>query len=314
MKLLKDEILGHDDVIAKAEAALGRGGMVGLTLFVGPDGVGKKKVAFALAQFLLCENKNRPCGTCGACQRVVAGSSESLLYIEPQTSQLKLEQAKEISQFCQLSNPGHARVIIVDKSDKMNKQAANSLLKVLEEPPDRTYFFFIAPHPRSVIPTLRSRAQVLRFANIDLDLLSEKLTAPQWVIEASGGRMDRIEALQSEENIELRANALNTLKVALENSDSSYLEALKDMTLGREAAATLLRFWKEFLRDAWVAQENIARPIHPDLGNELDFLKSRSLEQITHMFESLTEIEKGFRSNIDIQISFENFLRQGQRA
>lgn len=310
---LKNEIMGHQKVMLQAEKALQQGGLAGLTLFVGPEGVGKKKVAFALAQYLLCTNDQPACGQCGPCQRVRAGSSESLLFIEPQGAQIKVDQAREIFRFCQLSNPGRARVVIVDRAELLNKQAANSLLKILEEPPAATHFFFIVPHPKAVLPTLRSRAQVLRFGALDMEELSQKLSVPQWIIEASAGRMDRIEQLQDEDVIELRMQALKTLKTALSERSSLFLEDLKKMTLNREAARTVLRFWKEFLRDVWVGQQNIARSIHPDIYEELEFLTVLPLEEIAELFQKLSEIERAFQTNVDVQISFENFLRYSQR-
>lgn len=310
---LKDEIYGHDAVLNRAEAAFAKGGFSGLILFVGPPGVGKKKSAFALAQFLICEGGKPACGVCGPCQRVKAGTSESLLLIEPDGAQIKVDQAREILRFCQLSHPGKARVVIVEKAEALNQQAANALLKLLEEPPANTHFFFIAPHPKSVLPTLRSRAKVLRFGALPADVLAQKTGAPEWVIFASEGRMDRLELLQDEAVLESRNAAAHLLKDTLQG-ESSVTELMKAHSWNRETALVTLRFWKEFLRDAWMRKAGVGQPVHPDLQSELSEITRLDYSQMESLLGKISTIEKDFRINADVQLAFENFLRQAQQS
>ena len=87
--------------------------------------------------------KIKACGICGSCLRIAQGQSESMLEIRPDGQFIKVSQASEIINYLSLQQWGRARAVIIDDVQRMNMQAANSLLKTLEEPPERTYFFLL---------------------------------------------------------------------------------------------------------------------------------------------------------------------------
>lgn len=121
----------------------------------------RRALAIRLAQRLVCEKENA-CGGCGPCNRVASGSSEALLTVEPDGAQIKLEQAKLILDFLSLKQVSKARLVIIDPVQLLNPQAANALLKSLEEPPAGSYFICLCPSVSLLLPTFRSRLQAFR--------------------------------------------------------------------------------------------------------------------------------------------------------
>src|SRR5690606_28241588 len=97
-----------------------------------------------------------------------------LLEVEPQGANIKIEQARQIVKFVELAHTG-ARAVILNDAHLLNAHAANSLLKTLEEPPAKTWFFLIAPSAAAVLPTLRSRSQLIRFGALSKEAI-QKLT------------------------------------------------------------------------------------------------------------------------------------------
>jgi len=161
-KLLKN-IHGHKELLNTLLNAVEKKLLHHALLFTGPSGVGRKKSAFAIAQNLLCEKQHPACGQCISCSQVVAKKNQNILYIEPDGLHIKVDQIRSISQFLALQSFASARVIIIDSAQQMNIQAANSLLKVLEEPPKNVYFILITSHLSTLPITIRSRTQIIHF-------------------------------------------------------------------------------------------------------------------------------------------------------
>ncbi len=141
-------------------------------LLVGPDRFEKARLATELAQGLVCESPpspGEPCLKCGPCLRVAKGQSEALLVLRLGKTQIKIEQAREVLDFLSLKSLSRHRIVIIEEAGMLSPGAANSLLKILEEPPPKTIFLLIAPTAKHVLPTLRSRSMVLTVPAQNLD-------------------------------------------------------------------------------------------------------------------------------------------------
>jgi DNA polymerase-3 subunit delta' len=141
-------------------------------LIAGPEGIGKRALARAWAQALLCESplpSGEACGACAGCHWFGAGTHPdfrlvSLIEKENDKGEMRLateitvDQAREAVDFVQMStHRAGRRVVLVDAADAFNLAAANALLKVLEEPPLNTSFVLVSEQPRRLLPTIRSR-------------------------------------------------------------------------------------------------------------------------------------------------------------
>ncbi len=134
-------------------------------LLRGPEGVGKYQLARVLAAGVLCQNADdSACGRCRSCTLLAAGTHPDLLQVIPETAgkQIRIDQIRQLIAFAaKTAQMGGHRVILLGPAEAMNVNAANALLKVLEEPGADTLLLLFSHQLGDVLPTLRSRCQVL---------------------------------------------------------------------------------------------------------------------------------------------------------
>lgn len=146
-------------------------------LFEGDAGTGKRAAAQWLAQAFLCldpQPDGSPCGVCANCRRIAAGEHPDVQTVAPSGLSIKVEQIRQVKR--ELSKAGMEsakKVIVIESCDKMSASAANSLLKFIEEPLFEVLIVFETDHLAQVLPTIRSRCQILHF----LPLAPAKLEA-----------------------------------------------------------------------------------------------------------------------------------------
>ena len=176
------ELVGHDAVVASFTRAAAQGRIGGAYLFVGPAGVGKGTFARALAKSLLCERPSPglvACGACASCVQAEAGSHPDIDVVSkpPDRATIPLESLVGDTEhrmregFCWrlLLRPalGGRKVGILLDADHLQEEAANCLLKTLEEPPDRALVILVGTALERQLPTIRSRCQIVRFRPLD---------------------------------------------------------------------------------------------------------------------------------------------------
>lgn len=183
-------LVGHGEVAATLSSAYRVGKLPHALMLCGSAGIGKATLAFHLAYHLLKypdskqapETLTVPDPTSGLFRQIAMGAHPSVLHLtRPMNDRTKafksvvtVDEIRKVGQFLSMtSHDGGYRVVIVDPADDMNTNAANALLKNLEEPPSRTVFILIVHAPGSLLPTIRSRCQVLRLAPLDeFDLMT----------------------------------------------------------------------------------------------------------------------------------------------
>lgn len=130
----------------------------------GEYGTGKRTLAKYLAQIAVCQGENKPCGACKGCHLAIVGSHPDIetITIEEDKKTITVGQIRETKNMAYLSShTADCRVFIIEKADTMNGNAANSLLKVLEEPPANTFFILLVESKSSLLETILSRCTVL---------------------------------------------------------------------------------------------------------------------------------------------------------
>jgi DNA polymerase-3 subunit delta' len=164
-------------------------------LFSGISGVGKKQFAHQFAHSLLCltpQQDGQSCGQCRSCHLLNANSHPDLLLISPEESGLiiKIDQIREAVNFVnETAQQGGYRVIIINPANAMNINAANALLKSLEEPTSDCLFILISHQSKRLLPTIKSRCQEILFAK------PEKQIALQWLATQKKMPMDQASLL-----------------------------------------------------------------------------------------------------------------------
>lgn len=160
------DIVGHKRCVGILRRTLATGRLAHAYLFVGPDGVGKRTVAWEMAKAIQCETKGEDaCERCRACGKVLAMAHPDVVVVEPKGRQIMVDQIRDVQrQMMYRPLEGPRRVVIIDQAHDLNAQAANALLKILEEPPQGNLLILVARSEFSLLPTVVSRCQRLYFA------------------------------------------------------------------------------------------------------------------------------------------------------
>ncbi len=318
MRLL-EKILGHQLAIETLLSAVDENRLASTLIFAGVSGIGKRQVALGLAQALVCE-KVPPvrggCGVCGACLRIEKKQSESLLLVEASGVNIKIEQAREIVQFISLRKLGRARFVIIDEAHLLNPQAANSLLKSLEEPPSGTYFILLTSNPGAILPTIRSRGQQVRFQALNEKVLKSLTGAPHWILKASQGSVEVAHRLQEEEGDwqELRAAALGLFLEAPKSFPSEKLASLKELSKERQSAVFVAHCWQTYFRDLALKNAGEADLYNADFPDLFANAREIPMSHIHQMAEKAFLLEQDLLRNVDKSLAFENFWLDWSRG
>jgi len=171
-----DSLVGQEAAVSALRKALEGGTLPGAYLFLGAPGVGKGTLARAFAQAVACTNPRLSpfdsCGECDSCRRMETNTQPEIVTVQPAGDQMQIWQFWDrdnrptrgvLSHTLNYApSIGAKRVYIIERADTLNEAAANSLLKVLEEPPHYALFILLAPHAARVLPTIASRSQMIR--------------------------------------------------------------------------------------------------------------------------------------------------------
>jgi DNA polymerase-3 subunit gamma/tau len=171
------EVRGQDHVTRALVNAVRDGHIAHAYLFSGPRGTGKTSTARILAKALNCVEPEggEPCGTCESCRSITAGTSFDVHELDA-ASNNGVDAMRDLVARASLATPGRWKVYIVDEVQMLSTPASNTLLKTLEEPPDRVVFVLATTDPQKVLPTLRSRTQHYEFHLIDEVELASLIT------------------------------------------------------------------------------------------------------------------------------------------
>jgi DNA polymerase-3 subunit delta' len=181
-------IVGQPRAIEVLRAALAAHKIHHAYLFEGPDGVGKATAARSLAMALNCEapdggDDGGGCGRCASCGKILSGHHPDLVSFDMTGKGLTERVRDLLPQLAFRPHEGRARVVVVDPADELAQgtaQAANALLKTLEEPPAGTHFVLVTAQPRKLPVTVLSRCQRVRF----LPLAAAEIA--RWLVEVRG--------------------------------------------------------------------------------------------------------------------------------
>ena len=170
-----DELAGQEAVVEQLQAALRQGGMTHAWLFTGPPGSGRSVAARAFAAALLCEHGG--CGVCPSCRQVRAGTHADLLLVRPEGLSYGVRQTRDlVLRAAGAPTGGRWLVVLFEDADRCTEQAANALLKAIEEPAPRTVWLLCAPSAEDLVPTIRSRCRVMTLRVPPSEAVAQVLT------------------------------------------------------------------------------------------------------------------------------------------
>ena len=283
-------MLGHEWAVEMLHQHAARGDVRHAYLFCGPPGLGRRTLALRLAQALNCTNPSAPgipCGTCRDCKQIEAmrHPDMSVIQAEAEGGTLKVDQVREVQRSLSLK-PYQAkyRVALFLRFQEANENAANALLKTLEEAPAHAILLLTADTPEQLLPTIVSRCEILRLralpvSTIEADLLAHGVDAERARLLAhiSGGRPGYARKLVDDSTVlerrEERLDDLQTLLPAPRVEKFSYAEKLaKDKDAMRQTILVWLSYWRDVMLRVAQAETPL---INIDRNMEIEFLAGR---------------------------------------
>ncbi len=208
-------------------------------MLAGQKGIGKKHLAGVIAQYLLCSSpvNGLPCNQCRSCELQRASTHPDLFCVSPEEAgkAIKVDQVRELTEFVtKTSQQGGRKVILLEPAEAMNVNAANALLKCLEEPAGDTLLILVTHSVSAVMATIRSRCQlrqlVIPTSEVALPwlqpLVNKQADAAQLLSYACGAPLAAL-ALLEEDRLEQRQAILNDLSAIALGRDSSLAVAAR---------------------------------------------------------------------------------------
>jgi DNA polymerase-3 subunit delta' len=253
-------LLGHEKAKSLLLEAAAKNKLGHAYLFRGPDGVGKKRAALTLAAAINCKNPedHDACGRCSSCRKYASFNHPDLLLVSPDGAAIKIGQVRELKH--QLAFPpleARTRVIILEDVHAMRREAANSLLKTLEEPAPDNLLILTADQAGDILPTILSRCQIIPFGPLDHNDMAGVLMRDNDMDESQAlalaavaeGSLGRARLLLDENLLALRQELVEHLLFSQNNPAETVPQVLR---MGEKCAAlkeniyellTLLRLW-----------------------------------------------------------------------
>ncbi|MFH0940364.1 MAG: DNA polymerase III subunit delta' [Candidatus Omnitrophota bacterium] len=176
------DVIGQESAVAFLKAAFSSGRMAHAYVFVGPEGIGKRKAALNFAKLLLCESPlaQEPCDSCVSCLKAGRFNHPDIQEVAPDGQFIKIDAIREACRRLSLRGfESSFKVLIVTQAGTLNEESSNALLKTLEEPTANTVIMLLADTLRSVLPTIASRCQRVVFSSLKQEVI-ESILIKRW--------------------------------------------------------------------------------------------------------------------------------------
>ena len=314
-------IVGHDWAVALLHSSLAADRVAHAYLLTGPPQVGKTTLALALAQALNCTDPDPPCGQCPSCRKITRNTHPDVQVIlgEGAGESIKIEQIRALRREAILAPyEGRYRVLILRRVDRASMEAANSLLKTLEEPPAHVVLVLTALHADALPSTVVSRCQRLDLRPaaqhvVEAALSERGVSAPtaQLLTRLSGGRVGwAFSAGQDEATLRLRKKDLDRL-VALLSADrverlDFAFKASSDPDDARQQMELWTSWWRDLLLLCGQGEDGV---VNVDRLDELHSLAeqvelSQALAGVTALQATPAQLE----ANVNPRLALEGLL------
>ena len=312
-------IVGQEIAISVLKKVLEGGRIAHAYLFAGPDGVGKSLAAKTFAKALICEarGKGDSCDSCIACKKIDNGSHPDIHWLSPSGPKglIKIGQIKELRRMATFK-PYEARhsILVIEGADALTEDAGNSLLKLLEEPPEECILILIASNLTRVLPTILSRCQTIRFTQISPRRLKEYLIGNFGVSDGdghlltsmAGGSLGRAVRF-AESGLLARRRELvdNFLNIGPGEGLADSLEGILEKFSGKEELREALELLALLFRDMIFLKIGAEKDLlaNPDMEETLkDFSGPFSAEDMAGVLRRLREFTAYLDQSVNVKL------------
>jgi DNA polymerase-3 subunit delta' len=310
-------------------------------LFTGQEGVGKHRAAIALAMICNCTGretsppshddaqtqhrsasirKDEPCGVCPACRKILSGNHPDVIRMGPAGATIKIAQVRALCETLSMKPyEARMRVVIITDAHTMNPSAGNALLKMLEEPPDRTILILTAPQRVDLLPTIVSRCQLVRFSPITRRTIAAELVenhglekqAASVLAAVSNGSLTRAKTLVQSDWLRYRSWLIAASGLMaperLDMRDTGQLLAFAEtLSTSKEKVSDSLATLLTWLRDLIVCRYAPERIVNTDLIDMLQSVSEKNpVGTVLDKMDAIRTAQKDIEANANLRLTLE---------
>ncbi len=319
------QVLGQDKILALLDRSLEKNIIAHAYLLVGPHHVGKRTLALNLAQALNCSSHKPPCGQCRSCRRILDHKHADVTSIGLDSrTEIGIDDIRELQKFANLPPyEGKCKVFIIDDAEYLSTEAANSLLKILEEPPPKVVWLLLAAEERRLLPTIVSRCQRLELKPLPLtqvqkmltDFYNADLAKAEFLARLSHGCLGwAISALADDDILRQRTQRVTMISsltsASLEQRFAYAQEIATQFSQNRKPVAEVMEAWLMWWRDLMLIKGGCKEAIiNVDYEMALEEqAKSLSLNEIKRFLANLRSLREEFSKNVNPRLAFESLM------
>jgi len=307
-----DAFIGNRKIVERLRSKLRETRFPHGLIFSGPEGVGKHACATMLAKALNCRNAaiGDFCDVCPSCRKIESGVHPDVITatVQEDATQIKIAQVREILSILDLQPlEGRNKVFIIDPADALTPEAANALLKGLEEPPENTFFILITVNVQELLLTVRSRCQIYHFIPLTLDEIRQHGITDELTIRWSQGSIGRarsldISRLKGERSIMI--DFLETAFTATQDEFQDLLGVSSELGRAKQDFDNRMTVLSVLLADVLYIKEGMRyKIVNIDIEAKLTQLAAPvPSERLVRVSEFLRFIESSLKNNVNRQM------------
>jgi DNA polymerase III subunit delta' len=319
-----ESIIGQKPPVRILKALLRNGNLPHALLLTGISGLGKETAAMALAMACNCTDpaSDRPvgypvqgCGQCRSCRKIIAGTHPDLIRIAPRNRMIRIEIIRDLLQTLAMK-PYEARfrVVVLTGADTLNPAAGNALLKMLEEPPDRTLLILTAGQTSDLLPTIVSRCRHIRFSPVqrqDLEnaLVSDHAVPPPHaavLATMAGGSLGRALELKAAGWVDRRCWLIDEIIALPRRSAAARMALAEALARDREKAETDLAIIELYLRDLAVAGHCPEKIVNMDLADQIRYASQQTYTaSVLKKIDALRDARLAIGGNANLRLTMD---------
>ena len=316
------QVIGQDKILSLLDYSLKINAVAHAYLIVGPRHVGKGTLAFNLAQALNCDGPELPCGQCRSCQRILERKHADVTPVGLDSkTEIGIDDIRYLQRIANLPPyEGKYKVFIIDGAEYLSTEAANSLLKILEEPPQNVVWLLLAVEDGHLLPTIISRCQRLELKPVPSEQVQEALVnsynvetnRAKLLAQLCRGRLGwALSALANDDILEQRSQRIDRMVSLLTASLSqrfAYAQELaSQFSQNRRTGAEIMEDWLDWWRDLMLIKGSCQETIvNVDYQTALEEqARGLSLSEINGFLTDLCLLQEEISRNVNPRLVLE---------